>query len=173
MPSLLITNWFTAKWSDHYFLVLKCLLICSLAHSVYLHQRRCKREWLQPTHVTLGTWQSEIIVTHCRYLYRPTLGGGRRGRNAADNVTVTGRWTIMMRLSEAGIVLLFPAACMATAALPLRVQSAESCFTESRSNRDGRSLAAACEVLSRSSIINRFSRFGRRMWQYLTTRTLI
>ena len=81
----------------------------------------------------------------------------------ADSATVTGKRTILTGLNEAGIVLLFPAACTAAAALPFRVQPAESCFTDSWSNRDRQSSVVACGVLCQSSTINRFSRFDHQI----------
>jgi len=93
-------------------LVLKCLLLCSLACSLYPQIL----EFLLTTGgVNVGSfgppipcwlsaaWESEITATHCRHLCRPTLGGGRKGwsPSVADNTTITGRRTMMTGLSEA------------------------------------------------------------------------
>ena len=128
----------------------------------------------------MGTWENEIMPTRCWRLCRHTLGAGRTGRSRRAWQTRQQSQVdrIMTGLSMTGIVLLnsvrlpssatsqwlrvqphrecalFSADCMAIVALKFRVQSAESCIADSRSNRDQQSSVAGCRVLYQSSIIN-------------------
>ena len=78
----------------------------------------------------------------------------------ADNATIMGKRTIMIGLSEAGIVLLFTTDCTAAAALPFRVQSASAFLTVGRILQL-RSTVAKCflfghDFLSKTEIIRTF-----------------